>query len=573
MAVWIVRAGRHYEQEEDALNNNVVAIGWHELPDLSKTKTIDELKSLYLQIYPGTSKASLSMQWSQIWSFIFKIKVGDRVLLPLKHNDMVAIGRVVGDYQYRDDISPETYHVRAVEWIDKGALRSQFDEAIKRALLIPKTVIEVSSNGIIPETPENKKAWIFQANPEKYNLRGAISSLEELTWRVTSYKKDIHIGDHVYLWESGLLGGVMAVALVTSEPAELPKNEAEIPFIIDREKLDVTKPGVWLRIDRVLQKPLLKSEIKLNHILSGMLIFRIAQGTNFPVTPEEDKELQKMIGIASWQPGPVDGPESVNLAEWKRLLLRKKQMIFYGPPGTGKTFMARRMARSMTSGTGGFYELVQFHPSYAYEDFIQGIRPQITPAGLTYEMIDGRFLEFCQKAEHTPDSPCVLIVDEINRANLARVFGELMYLLEYRDQDIPLAGGKRFRIPENVYIIGTMNTADRSIALVDHAMRRRFAFVRLAPDYETLDRFLALHKMTARPLIDVLHEVNLAIDNANYELGISYFMKDRLKDCLHDIWVWEIEPYLEEYFYDRPEKVRAFRWSVVSEKLKISLAG
>jgi hypothetical protein len=153
------------------------------------------------------------------------------------------------------------------------------------------------------------------------------------------------------------------------------------------------------------------------------------------------------------------------LAGWVRAIERKGQAILYGPPGTGKTYVAERLAKHLVGGGDGFAELVQFHPAYAYEDFVQGIRPKTADGGgLSYPMVPGRFLEFCAKAAQRGDR-CVLIIDEINRANLARVFGELMYLLEYRDREVPLAGGGTLRIPKNVRVIGTMNTADRSIAL------------------------------------------------------------------------------------------------------------
>jgi 5-methylcytosine-specific restriction protein B len=179
------------------------------------------------------------------------------------------------------------------------------------------------------------------------------------------------------------------------------------------------------------------------------------------------------------------------LACWLRALERKKQAILYGPPGTGKTYLARKLARHLVGGSDGLVDLVQFHPAYAYEDFMQGIRPQSRDGVLDYPVVPGRFVRFCAEARER-SGPCVLIIDEINRANLARVFGELMYLREYRDEDVPLAvDGTPFRIPGNVRLIGTMNTADRSIALVDHALRRRFAFIELGPQYDILERRLA----------------------------------------------------------------------------------
>jgi 5-methylcytosine-specific restriction protein B len=225
----------------------------------------------------------------------------------------------------------------------------------------------------------------------------------------------------------------------------------------------------------------------------------------------------------------------------------------------------------LVGGEDGFVELVQFHTAYAYEDFIQGIRPKPNEAGqLSYPLLPGRFLEFCEKAKHCQGN-CVLIIDEINRANLARVLGELMYLLEYRDQEIPLAGGDTFKIPANVRLIGTMNTADRSIALVDHALRRRFAFLALYPNYELLRRYHQ-REQTGFPvdnLIKLLQRLNRKIDDPHYEVGITFFLRRDLAEQLADIWQMEIVPYLEEYFFDRRDEVELFRWSTVVQEIPL----
>lgn len=284
--------------------------------------------------------------------------------------------------------------------------------------------------------------------------------------------------------------------------------------------------------------------------------------------PEEDEEeIQPEYPLERC--AEDTGFDVAVLRSWVNATDRKGQAIFYGPPGTGKTFMAEHLARHMVGGGDGFTDLVQFHPAYAYEDFIQGIRPVTRPDGeLEYQMVPGRFLEFCRKAQNR-SGICVLIIDEINRANLSRVFGELMYLLEYRDKSIPLSGGGTFRIPRNVRLLGTMNTADRSIALVDHALRRRFAFVPLRPRFEILRAYHDTTGKTVDSLIEKLTQINKAIADPNYHLGITFFLDPELDSNLEAIWRMEIEPYLEEFFFDDAATVERFRWEKIEEELGV----
>lgn len=325
-------------------------------------------------------------------------------------------------------------------------------------------------------------------------------------------------------------------------------------------------------LDYESMEPLRYSDVsqKLSKFLSQAGIMKIS---------EEDYKLLTRSPDLSVFKYTIDdfvretGFEKAKIEGWLQILQRKKQIIFQGPPGTGKTFVAQRLAKILVSETTGLIEVVQFHPDYSYEDFIQGYFPEPENGVLQFKLKKGRFLEFCDKAQNRGNgAPCVIVIDEINRAKLARVFGELMYLLEYRDKEIPLAaGGQSFKIPENVYMIGTMNTADRSIALVDHALRRRFSFIRLQPEYEILANSLKKSNLPAEGLIAVLEQINQAIEDPNYQIGISFFMKDqeRLKSLLPIIWKTEVEPYLEEYFYDQASKVESFRWdNLVKDRLK-----
>jgi MoxR-like ATPase len=429
------------------------------------------------------------------------------------------------------------------------------------------------------QLPEDQRPgqrnWIFQANPKLYDVDAALKSLKTIGWSVRQHGNDIKLGDRVFFWRSGKDAGILAVATITERRVSMtprPEEEAfrKAPF---EDALSVT-----CRIDEVLPEPLLALDLRTDPALAELSIFRWHQGTNFPVTAEQAEELLRMIRARGKEEPrqpfyTVDdfalesGFPPATIRQWMARLLRKKHVVFQGPPGTGKTFVAERLARTLTSGTTGFVNVVQFHPSFAYEDFMQGIRPEVVDGHLAFHLSPGLFLDFCRDAERRgPDAPCVLIIDELNRANLSRVFGELMYLLEYRDKSVPLATGREhFRVPSNVYLIGTMNTADRSIALVDHALRRRFSFIYLGPDYEVLMTYLDHHGLPAESLVGALRQVNEAIGERHYEVGISFFLMDgsNLRKTLEAIWTGEIEPYLEEYFFDQPTKVDALRWNTL----------
>jgi 5-methylcytosine-specific restriction protein B len=261
--------------------------------------------------------------------------------------------------------------------------------------------------------------------------------------------------------------------------------------------------------------------------------------------------------------------EESALEHWVRAIERKKQAVLYGPPGTGKTYVAEHLARHLTSGGDGFVDVIQFHPSYSYEDFVQAKRAKALPDGTTELCLEsGRFLQFCDRAR-VLDGRCVLVIDEINRADLPRVFGELIYLLEYRERQMPLAGGRSFSIPASVRILGTMNTADRSIALTDHALRRRFAFLRLYPDYQVLRRYhqSSQTQFEVEPLVGVLEKLNREIREPDFAVGPSFFMREDIGEQIEGIWRSEIEPYLEEYFHGQRDKADRFRWGRVQRDI------
>ena len=251
------------------------------------------------------------------------------------------------------------------------------------------------------------------------------------------------------------------------------------------------------------------------------------------------------------------------------LLADKRQVIFYGPPGTGKTFVARQLAETI-AGDSSRVALVQFHPSYAYEDFVQGYRPAASGG---FELRDGPLVRIADAARNDPDQTYVLLIDEINRGNIAKVFGELYFLLEYRDNTLNLQySDEPFALPKNLYIIGTMNTADRSIALIDAALRRRFYFVPFMPSEAPIDgllrRWLIRHKSEMQYVADYVDHANEMLDNRDSAIGPSHFMKANLdEDWLAMIWDHAILPYVAEHFFGQEERVDQFRLASIMQQI------
>ena len=244
----------------------------------------------------------------------------------------------------------------------------------------------------------------------------------------------------------------------------------------------------------------------------------------------------------------------------------KKQLIFQGPPGTGKTWVAKHFAEYLCEDKEDI-TLVQFHPSYGYEEFIQGLRPEGSDDGFDFSVRDGVVLQIHRKAMKNPEKNYVLIIDEMNRGNLPKIFGELMYSLEYRADrkdsfnDMSLQySNEKISLAPNIYFFGTMNTADRSIRSIDIALRRRFVFIDCMPDGDLLKRFYQSGNSQneyGENLFSRFNDLNerLVGDlDEHHQIGHSFFMHKKLtKDILSKTWRRQLKPLLDEYFFDRPE--------------------
>ena len=284
-----------------------------------------------------------------------------------------------------------------------------------------------------------------------------------------------------------------------------------------------------------------------------------------PWTPDN---VVVLAGELLWEPGElqkiVDG------------LKDKGQVIFQGPPGTGKTYVAKRIAEWCREH-GGNFQIVQFHPSYSYEDFVEGFRPTLTDGQAGFNLTKGPLRRIAQEAEANQDATFILVIDEINRGNVAKVLGELYFLLEYRDDKVGLQySNEQFSLPKNLWFIGTMNTTDRSIALVDAALRRRFYFFGFFPDEppikDLLDRWLEENNPEAKWVAGLVDLANRKLEDRHLGIGPSHFMKKGAplnENRVRFIWEQAVIPYIEEQCFGDEGKLKEFAY----DRLKRDLDG
>lgn len=254
-----------------------------------------------------------------------------------------------------------------------------------------------------------------------------------------------------------------------------------------------------------------------------------------------------------------------------RAIERKGQAVLYGPPGTGKSFLARELARHLVAGSDGITRQLVLHASTSYEDFVQGYRPVMKADGtVQWPLVRGRVVLFAEEAARR-DGRCVLVLDEMQRADVPRVLGELVHLLEYRGEPMPLGAGEMpFLLPHNVRVIGTLSTSDPHAAAADQVLRRRFAFLRVTADLDVIRRY---HRERSSDfavdgLLSVLSRIDQAIGDADRALGITYFLREHLGAEIEEIWRFEVEPMLELLFAHKPGELARFRWESVRHRIR-----
>ena len=411
--------------------------------------------------------------------------------------------------------------------------------------------------------------WWLNANPKIWSFSDiAVGEVQSYTLynengnkrRIFQNFLDAKAGDAIIGYESNPVKQIVAIGRISAEQ--------------DGEKLFFEKvEGLGVPIDYAT----LRACPELDH----MEYFQNPQGSLFKLTRGEyefimdmirdENPLQQEERIAGYTKD--DFLEEVYMTEnaYESLvgvLRNKKNIILQGAPGVGKTFAARRLAWSMMGEMDDSrIEFVQFHQNYSYEDFVMGYKP----AEDGFELKYGIFYRFCQKAANQPDKEFFFIIDEINRGNMSKIFGELLMLIEkdYRGTKATLAyNGLPFSVPKNLYIIGMMNTADRSLAMIDYALRRRFSFYDMEPGFDS-DGFIqyqnGLNNETLNELVERVKELNkeIAMDKSlgkGFCIGHSYFCgRDVCTDeWLHAIVNYDILPMLSEYWFDDAGKLQ--RW-------------
>lgn len=424
-----------------------------------------------------------------------------------------------------------------------------------------------------PPKPREKRVWIFQANPEKFDLREYlrrpdISPGATDSWLLRQHADDVTEGDTVLLWVSGPDAGIYATGTIMGAPFTRPREAWE------DDDAPAESRAIGYRLDRsLLEHPVRRRDIIKNPVLRDLQIIKQPQGTNYKVTSQQWEMLRALMD-SSWTPEPPFKRELAWLTRqihWTReeieevlqtLQTRRPQIILAGPPGTGKTFVAEQIAHHLTDGRADAVQVVQFHPSYAYEDFVEGLRPVADNGQVAFENVEGKLVRIADYARNV-DHNVVLVIDEINRANLPSVFGELLYLLEYRGKEIELLHRQKFSLPENLLIIGTMNTTDRSIRSVDTALRRRFDIFDCPPRADVLERFYdSEDSFSEVDDLDGFQRLNAMLRDridGHHTIGHSFFMRGTYtKKDLHRTWRRQIVPLIGEYFFDQPGAVEEF---------------
>lgn len=520
---WTYSPGEGGSYWDYCYDNNQMIIGWDDIGPLNYYNDRDHIAAALKEKY---NEENAYNDISCIDDFIHKLHEGDIVIAKIGQSKLLGYGRVI-DNKYLYNNNRERFkNTRNVNWIKKGVWE------------IPKN-LRVAQKTLTDITPYDDFAMklINIMEGDSYNMKDKFRKwLENISIQessITAYLSHVDL-----MSKESQEDGLLSKSLYEFD--NYKELEEYIPIIINSEKFKTRSQNS-------------------NNINSAALNHYIEFLKNYY---DKDLFLEEVF---------------MNDSEYEKiykLLMRKKNIILKGSPGVGKTFMARRLAYSIIGKKAKDQVLsVQFHQSYSYEDFIEGIRPNKDGE---FVLTPGVFKEFVDVAKNNRDKDYFVIIDEINRGNLSKILGELMKLIEYdkrNKEDVILPYSKEsFTIPENIYIIGTMNTADRSLAMVDYALRRRFAFIQVNPAFNNpkFSNWLIeknnIKENDVNLLCNKMIALNEAIDDdlgEGFEIGHSYFVdnldSNNFTQSYKDIIDYEIIPLLEEYWFDDDTKIADYK--------------
>jgi DNA replication protein DnaC len=577
---WVAAPGPGASEWDYFVKQGIYALGWNELGDLREFNDKAELNEELL-IAKRNSNSDRKNDALALWNISKVIKPGDVVFAKRGLHEYVGYGVVKSSYTY--NASDEQYpHQIEVDWKKQGSWIAEYQ-------IVKKTLTEITSykeyvqqliHLIIKEVPIDKSTgskeishyWL-NANPKIWKIADfEIGQHQSYTaFNVNGNKRrmfdcfeSIQPGDLIVGYESSPSMKVTAIFECT---AALHEDENEVQRIEFKIQRFLNRPIAWeslIQVDAFKDADVVKNN----------------QGSLYRLTQLQFDAIMSLENDADLPKYTIENLKSDSFIANEKLekmvsyLKNKKNIILQGPPGTGKTFVAKKLAYAlMGEKDDSHIEMVQFHQSVSYEDFIQGYRP--TDSG-SFKLKNGNFYKLCARALKNTDKPYFFIIDEINRGNLSKIFGELLMLIESdkRSQEYAInlmysdSEESRFYVPPNIHIIGTMNTADRSLAVVDYALRRRFAFFELIPEFN--DKFKGFLKgvNVENALIDKISNqmkrLNAEIKDdlgAGFEIGHSFFTPNSgtipNTDWFNDVVEFEIKPLLDEYYFDDSSQLEA----------------
>ncbi|MDB4431066.1 EVE domain-containing protein [Pseudomonadales bacterium] len=570
--IWLISPGENARLWDEFYSDDEIRIGWDNVGDTSSFSSRDDLQSALLADNPE-AKTDQRNNTLALWEFTNVMQVGDIVIPKKGKREYLGYGIVESDYFY-DELKPEYKHTRRMNWVKKGSWEEKTHQIVTKTLTdiskYPAYVDRLKRQiGIEQEATLSNEVnyWWLNANPSMWSIRDFPEGQEQFytTYNEKGNKRtryqhfqNVRPGDLVIGYETTPVKQVVAILEITREC-----------FIDDDDGLEkigfcihsfISNAPKWLDLKALDQ---LKNCEPINN----------NQGSLFSLTKNEFEVIIGLEDTTSKSPySKKDILSDIFLSESEideifDALEYKKNIILQGPPGTGKTYLAKKLAYLMMGEVDDSrIEMVQFHQSYSYEDFIQGFRPKDDG---TFQLTNGIFYKFSKRAQSDPNNDYFFVIDEINRGNLSKIFGELMLLIEKdkREQEVSLTYtnsiSSKFSIPKNLFIIGTMNTADRSLAMIDYALRRRFSFVNINPCFEESfkNHILAngASDLFSDKMISKIKNLNKAISSdkslgAGFLIGHSYFCeigkKSDDESMFKFIVTHEIAPMLREYWFD-----------------------